>query len=124
MFLLFNKLEPLINSPSELAQRKYDDIKSILGDDPFTKTEEDTIAQYNSSLYFPQLIFLGLDEKKEGIVYKERYKGQPWFAIDITPKESVKEEAEKIVEKFKSEGLEFSKGRVQMSLPAQEGTSE
>ncbi|KAJ4377806.1 NADH pyrophosphatase [Neocucurbitaria cava] len=119
-FLLFNKLEPLLKSPSELAQKKFEDVKPVIGNNPFERPEEDTIAQYNSSLYLPQIIFLGLDERKEGFVYKEHYKGQPWFAVDVTPTESVKEEAEKLVEKVKSEGLDFSKGRMHLSLPAQE----
>jgi len=122
-FLLFNILEPLLKSPSELSQRKFDDVRSVIGDDPFSRNEADTIAQYNSSLYLPQIIFLGLDDRTEGFVYKEHYKGQPWFAVDITPKGSVKEEAEKLVEKLKGEGLDFSKGRMNLNLPAKEGSS-
>lgn len=120
-FLLFNKLEPLLKSPSELSQKKFDDVKPVIGNDPFERPEEDLIAQYNSSLYLPQIIFLGLDERKQGFVYKEHYKGQPWFAVDVTPVESVKEEAEKLVEKVKGEGLDFSKGRTNLNLPAEEG---
>lgn len=119
-FLLFNQLEPLVKSPTELARRTFDDVKSVIGENPFERTEEDTIAQYNSSLYLPQIIFLGLDEKKEGFVYKEHYKGQPWFAVDVTPKESVTDAAEKLIEKLKGEGLDFSKGRMNLSLPAEE----
>jgi NAD+ diphosphatase len=122
-FLLFNNLDPLVKSPDQLAYRKFADVKSIIGEDPFHQTEADTIAQYNSSLYQPQIIFLGIDEKKDGIVYKDRYKGQPWFAVDITPRESVKEEAEKLIESLKSENLDFSKGRMNMSLPAEQGPS-
>ncbi|KAF2023122.1 hypothetical protein EK21DRAFT_95165 [Setomelanomma holmii] len=117
-FVLFNNLEPLVKGPSELAQRTFADVKAVVGEDPFHRSEEDQIAQYNSSLYQPQIIFLGLDERKEGFIYKEHYKGQPWFAVDVTPKESVKEAAEKLVAGLKSEGLDFSKGRMNLSLPA------
>lgn len=79
------------------------------------------IKEYNSSVYIPQIVFLGLDEKKEGFVYREHYKGQPWFALDITPKGGVSEAAEKLIEGLKAKGLEFSKGRMHLSLPAQEG---
>jgi NAD+ diphosphatase len=120
-FLLFNNLDPLVKSPDQLAYRNFADVKAIIGEDPFHRTEEDTIAQYNSSLYQPQIIFLGLDERNEGFDYKGRYKGQPWFAVDVTPKESVKEAAEKLIEKTKAEGLDFSKGRMNMSLPAEQG---
>jgi hypothetical protein len=120
-FLLFNNLDPLVHSPDKLAQRKYADVKSIIGDDPFHHSEEETIAQYNSSLYLPQIVFLGLDERHSGFDYKGRYKGQPWFAVDITPKESVQEAAEALVISLKAEGLDFSKGRMNMNLPAEQG---
>lgn len=120
-FLLFNKLEPLVKSATELARCTFSDVKPVIGDNPFEKSEEDLIAQYNSTLYTPQIIFLGLDERKEGFKYKEHYKGQPWFAVDVTPQESVKEKAEELIKKFGEQGLEFSKGRMHMSLPAEEG---
>jgi NAD+ diphosphatase len=122
-FLLFNNLDPLVHSPDKLAQRKFADVKSIIGDDPFNRSEDETIAQYNSSLYQPQIIFLGLDERETGFEYRERYKGQPWFAVDVTPQESTKETAEKLIASLKEEGLDFSKGRMNMSLPAEQGTS-
>lgn len=120
-FLLFNKLEPLTKSGSELARCTFADVKPLIGENPFEKSEEEVIAQYNSSLYVPQIIFLGLDERKDGFKYKEHYKGQPWFAVDVTPKESVKEKAEELLERMTSTGLEFSKGRMNLSLQAEEG---
>ncbi|KAI4650477.1 hypothetical protein J4E93_002833 [Alternaria ventricosa] len=119
-FLLFNKLEPLTKSGSELARCTFADVKPIIGENPFEKSEEEVIAQYNSTLYVPQIIFLGLDERKDGFKYKEHYKGQPWFAVDVTPKESVKEKAEELLERMTSTGLEFSKGRMNLSLQAEE----
>jgi len=119
-FLLFNKLEPLTKSGSELARCTFADVKPLIGENPFEKSEEEVIAQYNSSLYVPQIIFLGLDERKDGFKYKEHYKGQPWFAVDVTPKDSVKEKAEELLERMTSTGLEFSKGRMNLSLQAEE----
>jgi len=119
-FLLFNKLEPLTKSGSELARCTFADVKPLIGENPFEKSEDEVIAQYNSSLYVPQIIFLGLDERKDGFKYKEHYKGQPWFAVDVTPKESVKEKAEELLERMTSTGLEFSKGRMNLSLQAEE----
>jgi NAD+ diphosphatase len=121
--LLFNNLEPLVSDPKTLVTATYSDVKPIIGEDPFRDTEEELIKQYNSEQYLPQIIFLGLDERKgkEGFVYKEHYKGQPWFAVDVTPKSHVKEEAEKLIEGMKAKGLDFSKGRMNLSLPAQDG---
>jgi NAD+ diphosphatase len=98
-------------------------VQGVTGEDPYSRPESDVIAQYSSSLYLPQIIFLGIDEKKEGIDYKGRYKGQPWFAVDVTPKESVKDAAETLIEKLKGEGLDFSKGRMNMNLLPEHGTS-
>lgn len=120
-FLLFKNIEPLVSSPTSLARVSFADVEPIIGKDIFNTTEEDVIAQYNSSLYIPQVVFLGLDERKEGFVYKEHYKGQPWFAVDVTPKESVKEAAEALIAKVQGQGHDFSKGRMHMSLPAEEG---
>ncbi|KAI8933430.1 hypothetical protein NX059_010044 [Plenodomus lindquistii] len=121
-FLAFNNLEPLVKSASELARLSFDDVKPVIGENPFERPEEDLIAQYNSSLYIPQIVFLGLDERTEGFKYKDHYKGQPWFAVDITPRESVKEEAEKLVTRLTTgEGArEFGKGMRQMGLVAEE----
>lgn len=120
-FLLFKNSEPLTNSPTSIATASFADVTPIVGADPFSKSEEDTIAEYNSSVYIPQIIFLGLDERSEGLVYKEHYKGVPWFAVDVTPKGTVTDECEKLIKKVTAEGKEFSKGRMHMSLPAQEG---
>ncbi|KAF2865844.1 NUDIX hydrolase domain-like protein [Massariosphaeria phaeospora] len=119
-FLLFNKLEPLLKSPTEIAYAKFADIQPIIGDDPYAKSEEDVIKEYNSATYVPQLIFLGIDERKEGFAYKDRYKGQPYFAVDVSPKGLVTEAAEALIKSCQAKGLEFSKGRMHMSLPAQE----
>ncbi|KAK7189789.1 hypothetical protein DPSP01_008793 [Paraphaeosphaeria sporulosa] len=118
--LLFNKLEPLVHSPTSIATQSFADVTSIVGSDPFSKSEADTIADYNSSTYVPQIIFLGLDERHEGLVYKEHYKGVPWFAVDVTPKGALAENFEKLIQKVTAEGKEFSKGRMHLSLPPEE----
>ncbi|KAF2496929.1 hypothetical protein BU16DRAFT_507644 [Lophium mytilinum] len=120
-FLLFNDLNPLVKSPTQLGYSIYKDVQPLIGEDPFKKSEEDLIKEYNSSTYIPQLIFLGLDDRnKEGFVYKDHYKGAPYFALDVTPKESVTAAAESLISSLESKGLEFSKGRMHLSLPPEE----
>ncbi|KAF2111217.1 NUDIX hydrolase domain-like protein [Lophiotrema nucula] len=120
-FLIFNKLEPLIKSPTELAYATFKQVQPLIGEDPFHQSEEDLIKEYNSEIYNPQLIFLGLDERiKDGFKYKEHYKGQPYFALDVTPQKSVTEAAETLIKDVEGKGLSFSKGRMHMSLPATE----
>jgi NAD+ diphosphatase len=76
---------------------KYDDVKAVIGEDPFVATEKELVEKYNSDTYIPQMIFLGIDEKAEGgLEYqgKNLYKGVPYFAVDVTPRESVTEACE------------------------------
>ena len=66
---------------------------------------------------------MGLDGSKEGsdaLDYKGLYKGAPFFAVDVTPKKSLKDEAEKVISKFESQGLKFAEGRLNLSLKASE----
>lgn len=106
-----------------MAYASYKDVQPIIGEDPYSKSEEELIKEYNSSTYVPQLVFLGLDERKEGLLYKDYYKGAPYFALDVTPNETIASAGEKLIEDMTSKGLEFSKGRMHLSLPPQEGTS-
>jgi NAD+ diphosphatase len=118
-FLLFNKLNPLTKDPSELAFAHYDDVKSIIGDDVYEGTEDDFIKAYNSSRYIPQLVFLGLDERRDGLVYRDHYKGAPFFALDVTPQKHVQAPAEELIAKLQGQGLDFAEGRMNLSLNAQ-----
>jgi NAD+ diphosphatase len=122
-FLLLNNLSPMAKDPANLAYATHGEIKGLTGENPFTKTEAELIKEYNSSITLPQILFLGLDERvKEGFKH-EMYAGNPYFAVDITPKGTVKEEAEKLIEAQKAKGNIFLEGRFAMSLNAPEGMS-
>jgi NAD+ diphosphatase len=125
-FLLLNELQPLVQPNSKPGQGKlqyvkYDDVQPIIGDDPFAVTEVDLVNAYDSSKYIPQVIFLGIDEKAQnGLAYnaKNLYKGAPYFAVDVTPRESTKSEAEKLIKRLKDEnGWDFGKGRIMDIVP-------
>jgi len=118
-FLIFNKLNPLTKNPSELAYASYDEIKTLTGEDPYKKAEEELIKEYNSSTYIPQLVFLGLDSRRsDGLVYREVYKGAPIFALDVTPKNHLKEDAENLILQFEAKGFKFAEGRLNLNLKA------
>ncbi|OCK81008.1 hypothetical protein K432DRAFT_327196 [Lepidopterella palustris CBS 459.81] len=120
-FLLFNNLNPLIVSSTKLAFASFKDVEPIIGEDIYSKSEEDLIKEYNSSKYIPQLVFLGLDDRnQDGLVYKDYYKGAPYFALDITPKDPIKSAAETLISSLETKGVSFSKGRMHISLPPQE----
>ena len=123
-FLLFSNLNPLAKDPTKLAYASFQDVQNLIGNDPYGKTEDELIAQYNSIISIPQLVFLGLDERlKDGLQWSV-YSGAPYFALDVTPKGSVEEAANSVIKAMQSRGLVFAEGRMHMSLPATEGISE
>ncbi|KAI9654829.1 MAG: NADH pyrophosphatase [Bathelium mastoideum] len=119
-FLLCDSLQPLTKESKKLAYVSHADIQPLIGDNPYEKSENELIEQYNSEVSVPQMIFLGLDERhKDGLVYKEQYKGAPFFAVDVTPKGSHAEIAKKIISDLESRGYSFAQGRV-MDIEASE----
>ena len=119
--LLFNNLNPLAKDPTKLAYASFQDVRGLIGDDPYGKSEADLVAEYNSAKSIPQLVFLGLDERiKDGLQWNV-YSGAPYFALDVTPKGSIEEEANNVINAIKSKGLIFAEGRMHMSLLASEG---
>jgi len=120
---LFNNLNPLAKDHTKLAYASFQDVRSLIGDDPYGKGEDELTAEYNSTKSIPQLVFLGLDERlKDGLQWNI-YSGAPYFALDVTPKGSVEDEANSVIKAMQSRGLVFAEGRMHMSLPATEGIS-
>ena len=120
-FMLFNDLAPLSKDPTQLAYVTHEEIKPLIGRNPFSKTEEELVKQYNSTITLPLVLFLGLDERKQDGFEHGIYKGTPYFAVDTTPKGTVKAQAESVIEAVKVKGLSFAEGRMNMSLNAPEG---
>ena len=117
-FLLLNNLCPMAKDPTKLEYASFEDVKSLISADPYCKSEEDLISEYNSEITIPQLLFLGLDENIKSGFEWNIYHGSPYFALDVTPRGSVRAEAEKLVDKMKARGLQFVEGRMHMSLPS------
>lgn len=120
-FLLFNDLSPLATDPTKLAYAKHEDVRELIGQNPFEKSEEQLIKEYNSSVTLPLVLFLGLDERRKDGFEHGIYKGQAFFAVDVTPKGTVEKQASAVVEAMKKKGLQFIEGRVHMTLNAPEG---
>ncbi|TVY14018.1 putative NADH pyrophosphatase [Lachnellula arida] len=119
-FLLFNDLSPLATDPTKLAYAKHEDVRELIGQNPFEKSEEQLIKEYNSSVTLPLVLFLGLDERKKDAFEHGIYKGQAFFAVDVTPKGTVEKQASAVIEAMKNKGLQFIEGRVHMTLNAPE----
>ncbi|KAM0707867.1 hypothetical protein Q7P35_004516 [Cladosporium inversicolor] len=121
-FMLCKDLQPLVQSSDnkKLKYVKFEDVKGIIGEEPYARNEKEMLAQYNSEQVVPQMIFLGIDESvKEGLDYqgKNRHVGAPFFAVDVTPRGSVKEACEELVKRVETGGAQFGKGRI-MELEA------
>jgi NAD+ diphosphatase len=119
--MVFRNLSPLVKTPSEIAYASWNDLKSMVPKNPYEKTEEELIREFNSSTSTPQLVFLGLDEsKRNGLKYKN-YTGAPQFAVDATPRGSYEEEAKNIIAGLEKRGLTFVEGMRAMNFPAGTG---
>ncbi|KAI9884976.1 MAG: hypothetical protein M1823_003213 [Watsoniomyces obsoletus] len=117
-FLLFNSLAPLIKDPATLSRLRHADVKPLIGDNPYEKSEEQLIAEYNSTVTIPQLVFLGLDEREQDGLSFKSYRGAPVFALDVTPRGTIEDAAEKLLADVQKDGSTFLPGRVHMSLNA------
>ncbi|KAF2764045.1 hypothetical protein EJ03DRAFT_332194 [Teratosphaeria nubilosa] len=116
-FLLCHDLQPLVaeDATDRLAFVPHADVRPLIGDDPYVRSEAELVAQYDSGRYVPQIIFLGIDERDQrGLGYQAKnfYHGAPYFAVDVTPKSTVKRAAESLISSLTARGLTFATGRV------------
>lgn len=118
-FMVFNNLSPMIDSPTEIHYVTLNEVKSLFPENPYSKTEKQQEADFDSSKTIPQLVFLGIDEKVEDGYKYRNYTGAPYFALDITPKGTYKEEAQKLIDDFTSKKVSFVEGMRAMSFPAE-----
>lgn len=122
-YLLFNNLGPLVNDESKLAFVKHRDVEYLIGNEPFRQSEKDLIAEHDSTVTRPLLVFLGLDERqKEGMSYKT-YSGAPYFALDVSPTGTIREPAQRIVSAMEARSLRFFQGRSHMKFSPEEGNT-
>ena len=120
-FMVFKNLSPLVKTSSEISYASYSDLKPLIPTNPYEKSEDDIIKQFDSRKKKPQLIFLGLDEKvKDGLSYKN-YTGAPHFAFDITPVAPYEEAANGVIAEMEKKGLSFVEGMRAMAFPADVG---
>lgn len=128
-FLLLNELAPLVDeSQKRLGYVSFADVKGFTGADPFEKTEDEMIKNFNSDEEKPLILLLGLDEgnklnapkTEETYEYKE-YKGRPYFAVDVSAKGKLAGEASKVIESVKAKGFSFFQNQRHMGLEYGEG---
>jgi NAD+ diphosphatase len=134
-FLLLKDMAPLTIEGKEIDYVSPDAVKDIIDakeGGPYAKSEDEIIADYDSRTWTPTLIFLGLDRHDEAnpdvFSFKDgRYKGTPYFALDISPPPSylapsdaitaLATKASAIAAKFTADGkAEFVGNRMNLSL--------
>lgn len=113
----------MVSSPSALSYATHEDILSLIGKNPFEKTEDVMIKEFRSDVTLPIVLFLGLDENKKLGFTHGIYEGTPYFAVDITPQGTVEKEANGVIEEMKKRNMSFLEGRAIMTLGAPEGKS-
>ncbi|KAK4189525.1 peroxisomal NADH pyrophosphatase NUDT12 [Podospora australis] len=116
-FLLLDNLAPMVQGSdnANLAFATTEDVLPLTGVDPFGKSEEELIASFNSEESHPLMVFLGIDDKgvlrtHEGVTEEftfRDFKGTPFFALDITPREKNAEEAKSLKKKMEERGYVF-----------------
>jgi NAD+ diphosphatase len=123
-FVILKDLAPLTRSPTELYYAKYDEVRKLVPETIYDKSEEDLIIEHDSRKTEPHLIFLGLDEaqKEDGLNWKI-YFGTPYFALDASEKGSEEQQAsaKEVLAGFEGKGLSFLQARVAMTFSADEG---
>ncbi|KAI9370753.1 NUDIX hydrolase domain-like protein [Aspergillus egyptiacus] len=122
-FIILKDLAPLTKSPTELYYAKYDEVRKLVPETIYDKSEEEVIKEHDSRRTEPHLIFLGIDEtrKQDALAWKV-YSGTPYFALDVSEKGSDEQQAKvkEVVSGFEAQGLSFLKARVAMSFSADE----
>lgn len=126
-FIALRDLNPLIADPTQLAFFKHDDVKPLIGADPFGRTDQEKQESFDSTKPSPLLLFLGLlpntskgvdlETTKHGVV-----NGQPYFALDVTPKGQYAAEAETFLKQATEKGYKVQENVRTMTLHPEAGT--
>lgn len=122
LFLVLNDLAPLIRSPSQLHTVSASYIIPLTGSEPFKKSEEEMIRDYDSEQTMPLIIFLGIREGDDASFQHGRYRGRPFFAVDVTPRGSYADVANTVIEKLTADGSVFKQTVRNITLSSTEGT--
>lgn len=124
-YLALDNLNAYLSKSGDLAYFSFDDLKPLLGPEPFNLTEDELVAQFDSSLYRPLVIFLGmlegggggsLETSQHGTIH-----GQPFFAVDVTPRPSNSEVASTFKKSHEEKGGTIQSNPRSMSLQAEAG---
>lgn len=124
-YIALSNLNPLIADKSELAYLGFDDVKPLIGAEPFHLSEDESIKQYDSTQSSALVVFLGMFQGSQpGEIASAEHgdiKGQPYFAIDATPRGSLAESAKEFLKIQEQKGHSIQENPRAMSLHAEAG---
>lgn len=127
-FLALHNLAPLVADKRTLALLTYDDVKPLIGTDLYSVSDADAIKQFDSTVRRPQVIFLGTLESGDQDPEFETEKhggvrGQPFFAVDVTPKGDYADAATALLKQQEEKGMKLQTDSRSMTLHAEAGES-
>ncbi|OAR02154.1 hypothetical protein LLEC1_06956, partial [Akanthomyces lecanii] len=130
-YVALSNLSAVAVDKSQLATFSFDDVKRLIGAEPAIALDEKTaVAQFDSTRASPLVVFLGLvdgdisstaaaDDKDTVEIESTTHgtvKAQPYFAVDVTPRDSYKEAAEAFQKSFEARGLSIEANPRAMTL--------
>ncbi|KAH7143912.1 NUDIX hydrolase domain-like protein [Dactylonectria macrodidyma] len=120
-YLALHDLNALVIDKTTLKYLTFDDVKPLIGSEPFHLTEDESIKAYDSAQTVPLIVFLGMLEEgnEPGHIQSGEHgdiKGQPYFAIDITARGTHTEKAIDFLKSQEAKGLSVDKNPRGMSL--------
>ncbi|PWI71910.1 hypothetical protein PCL_12004 [Purpureocillium lilacinum] len=123
-FLALHNLAPLVADKRTLALLTYDDVKPLIGTDLYSVSDADAIKQFDSAVRRPQVIFLGTLESGDQDPEFETEKhggvrGQPFFAVDVTPKGDYADAATALLKQQEEKGMKLQTDSRSMTLHAE-----
>lgn len=125
-YLALKDLNPLSLDKTGLAQLTFEDVKPLIGADPFSMSEGDAIKAHDSTKVSPLIVYLGMLEGTASSITIDSsghgpIKGQPYFAIDATPKPHNEEAISVFFKTAEEKGFAIDDNPRAMSLDPESG---
>lgn len=120
-FIVLNDFAPLVQDPATIRPVRLEDFVSVSGPDPFKLSEKELAEAYDSKATTPLIVFLGIREDEVSEFRIREFRGCPWFAVDLTPKGSYADAAQKVIEQLTSNGSTFLRSVRQSTLSSELG---
>ncbi|KND92336.1 putative NADH pyrophosphatase [Tolypocladium ophioglossoides CBS 100239] len=122
-FIALDDLSPLVSDAKRLVHLTLEDIKPLIGSEPFGLSDADAIKEFDSAVTTPLLVFLGTVEGEQAAEIETTdngvVKAQPFFAIDVTPRGSYADAATAFLKQQEDKGLTVQTNTRLMTLGAE-----